>query len=225
MTELSAEQRQQLDRLGVLIATSPHNLVSRQDRAVVRDVHIAEAATVAGGLPLAPGARWIDVGTGGGLPGLALAILAPETSWTLLDSARKKARAVEEFATELGVPNVTVVAERAEVLAWQPAHRECYDGAISRALARIDVVAELSRGFVRPQGIIAAIKGPRIAEELAALERVRTHLGVEEIHCEQLPYTPRSTSLVTMRATGPAPPTYPRRNGVPSASPLGDTSP
>lgn len=177
---------------------------------------------VAQALPLTPGSHWIDVGTGGGLPGLALAILAPETHWTLLDSARKKATAVEEFATELELHNVSAMAERAEVLAWHPAHRERYDGAISRALARLDVVAELSRGFVRPQGTIAAVKGPRAEEELPALERVRALLGVDGIHRSPLPNAPRSTWLVTMRATGPAPPTYPRRNGVPNACPLGD---
>lgn len=224
MSRLSPEQREQLDRLGEMIAGSPHNLVSRQDRTVVREVHIEEAALVAGALAPAPGARWIDVGTGGGLPGLALAILAPETSWTLLDSARKKTRAVEGFATELGLRNVTTVAERAEVLARDPAHREGYDGAISRALARMDVVAELSRGFVRPQGCVAAVKGSRAEEELPVLERVRALLAVDEVRCTPLPNAPRSTWLVTMRATGPAPPKYPRRNGVPTASPLGDAA-
>lgn len=224
MSRLSPGQHEQLDRLGALIAASPHNLVSRQDRAVVREVHIEEAAIVADALAFAPGSHWIDVGTGGGLPGLALAILSPETYWTLLDGARKKTRAVEDFAVELGLGNVTAVAERAEVLAWDPAHRERYDGAISRALARMDVVAELSRGFVRPQGSIAAVKGPRAEGEVPALERVRGRLGLDEIQCTRLPNAPRSTWLVTMRATGSAPPTYPRRNGVPVSSPLGDAS-
>lgn len=222
MSRQSASQRRQLDRLATLVAASPHNLVSRRDRSVVREVHVEEARLVADVLPLTPGSHWIDVGTGGGLPGLALAILAPETSWTLLDSVRKKARAVEEFATELGLANVAAVAARAEVLAWDPAHRERYDGALSRALGRVDVVAELSRGFVRPGGLVAAVKGPRVGEELPALERVRGRLALEDVHSVALPDAPRGTWLVTMRATGPAPRTYPRRDGVPRASPLGE---
>lgn len=183
-----------------------------------------EAVALAAALPLRDPVRWIDVGTGGGLPGLPLAIVAPATHWTLVESVRKKADAVRQVAADLGLENVTVVAERAETLARDREHRETYDGAISRALARLDVAAELSRGFVRSGGLVAAVKGPAWSEERPALEAVADRLGLTAIHGAEVPHTPRPTWLVTMRATGSAPERYPRRDGVPRAKPLGDSA-
>jgi 16S rRNA (guanine527-N7)-methyltransferase len=210
-----------LDELARLIASSPHNLVSRAERAHVRDRHVEEAVLMAGVLDLAPGTRWMDLGTGGGLPGLALAILHPEVELTLVDSVAKKTAAVAAFATGLGLANVRVVTGRAEELAQNPPHRGRYDGVVSRALAELIVAAELSRGFVSDDGVVAAVKGPRWREEAARAEGGLRRLALELDSVLPVPGAARPTWLVTMRATGPCPPEYPRRVGVPKADPLG----
>jgi 16S rRNA (guanine527-N7)-methyltransferase len=211
-----------LDRLAALIGDSPHNLVSRAERPHVRARHVEEAVLVGAVLPLASGQRWLDLGTGGGLPGLVLAILRPEISFTLLDSVAKKTRAVLDFASVLGLANVTVVTGRAERVARDVAHRGRYQGVISRALADLVVAAELSRGFVDTGGVVAAVKGPRWPEEL---DRARPGLARLRLRYEQsleVVGAARPTWLVTMRATGPCPREIPRREGVPRAQPLGD---
>ncbi len=89
------------------------------------------------------GQSLIDVGSGAGLPGLPLKILYPDLRLTLVDSVAKKARFLELVAAELGLREVAVIAERAEVLGQQPAHREGYDWATARAVAELPVLAEL----------------------------------------------------------------------------------
>jgi 16S rRNA (guanine527-N7)-methyltransferase len=211
-----------LDRLAALIGTSPHNLVSRAERAHVRSRHVEEAVLVAAVLPLESGQRWLDLGTGGGLPGLVLAILHPEVTFTLLDSVAKKTRAVAEFAATLDLGNVTVVTGRAERVAHDPAHRGRYQGVTSRALADLVVAAELSRGFVDTGGVVAAVKGPRWSEELERARAGLTRLRLRYEQSAEVGGAARPTWLVTMRATGPCPREIPRRDGIPRAQPLGD---
>lgn len=218
---LSARQAGQLDRLAALLAASPHNLVSRGDRQAVRERHVAECAALARRLPASSGQSWMDVGTGGGLPGLVLAALQPDIRWTLLDATRKKADAVRAFAEELALPNVRVVAARAETLAHDPAYRERFDGVVSRALAELPTLLELCRGFVRPGGVIAAVKGPRWEDEMSASAHARRVLRVGEPRAVLVPGTVRPTWLVTLKALGPTPREYPRREGRPRTQPLG----
>ncbi|HVM15899.1 MAG TPA: 16S rRNA (guanine(527)-N(7))-methyltransferase RsmG [Egibacteraceae bacterium] len=218
---LTPQQTARLDRLAALIAASPHNLISRGERPTVRERHVAECAALAPLLPATDGQSWIDVGTGGGLPGLVLAIVQPDIRWTLLDATRKKVAAVRAFAEELAVHNVRVIAARAEALAHDPAHREQFDGAVSRALAPLPTLMELCRGFVPPGGVIAAVKGARWEEEVSASAHARQALEVGEIRAMAVPGTIRPTWLLTMRASGPTPRLYPRGQGRPRTKPLG----
>ncbi len=222
-TPLSPRQDAQLDVLARRIAESPHNLVARGERGDVRRRHVAEAVALVPHLPLRAGQSWIDVGTGGGLPGLVLAVVIPEMRWTLLDATRKKVEAVRAFAAELGLDNVEAVAGRAEVAAHDPAFRERFDGAISRALASLPTVLELCRGFVPAGGLVAAVKGPRADEEVAASAAAQQALGLRLVHSAVISSTARPTRLVTMQALGPAPAAYPRREGRPRTHPLGGT--
>lgn len=207
-------------RLAELIAASPHNLVSRGDRQLVATAHLPEAVAVGAALEPASGSRWLDLGTGGGLPGLALAIGWPEVSWTLLDSTRKKVQAVEQFAAALDLRNVTVVAERAEAAAHHRSHRGTFDGVVARAVAPLPVLVELARGFLRPGGILAAIKGPAWEEELSAAREALRVLRLREPMAVHLTSVARTTWLVTMRADGAPQPGFPRRVGVPRQDPI-----
>ncbi|MEX2621986.1 MAG: 16S rRNA (guanine(527)-N(7))-methyltransferase RsmG [Egibacteraceae bacterium] len=221
--EPTPAQAAALDRLAVQLAASPHNLVARGERATVRERHIAECLALVPLLGTEPGQAWVDLGTGGGLPGLVLAIMVPAVEWTLIDATRKKVAWVRTVAEDLGLDNVTGVAGRAETLAHEPQFRERFDGVVSRAVAEMATLVELSRGFVRPGGTVAAIKGPRWADEV---ERAQTALGalrLEVVHTAVIASLNRPSWLVTMRAMGPAPSAYPRREGRPRSHPLGGT--
>lgn len=202
-------------RLASLLVGSPHNLVSgRATEAEVLAEHVTEARRLGESLGGVHG-RWMDLGTGGGIPGLVLAQLHPQAEWVLVDARRKKASEVQRFADELGV-ECRVVAGRAEDLAWQPGWRETFEGVVSRALASLRVTIELARGFLMDGGRLVAVKGRRAPEEVdaarAALERAAMEVeSVERVSDE--------TRVVVMRAVGRTPGGIPRRSGVPQRRP------
>lgn len=221
--EPTPAQAAALDRLGTRLAASPHNLVARGERATVRERHIVECIALAPLLGTQPGQAWVDLGTGGGLPGLVLAILIPTVEWTLIDATRKKVAWVRAVAEDLQLDNVTAVAGRAEVLAREPSYRERFDGVVSRAVAEMATLVELSRGFVRLGGTVAAIKGPRWVDEIERAQTALETLGLEVVHTTVIASPDRPSWLVTMRAMGPVPSAYPRREGRPRSHPLGGT--
>lgn len=213
-----------LARVAELIVGSPHNLVSRAERPRVATVHVPEAVALVPHLEARSGSRWLDLGTGGGLPGLVLAICLPEVSWVLLDSVAKKVAAVESFAAELALENVTAVAGRAEDLAHLPGWRGAFDGVVARAVAPLPVLLELSRGFLPDGGRLAAVKGPTWEDELGASEEAMRVLGWHHSGTLGIKEAVRPTWLVTMQAVGSIPRRFPRRPGVPKASPIGGES-
>jgi len=209
-----------LDRLAALIAEAPLNLVSAAERPHVRTRHLDEAVAVAAVLPCRSGERWMDLGTGGGLPGLVLAACRTDVRWVLVDSTRKKTQHVERFVGELGLDNVLVLTGRAEVLAHAGEHRARFDGVVARAVAPLAVLAELARGFIRDGGILAALKGPAWQDEVTAAATALSVLRYGQVHSEALPSPVRSTWLVTIPTEGSPPEGYPRRNGIPRTDPL-----
>lgn len=208
-------------RLAALIAASPHNLVSRGERGQVAAVHVPEAVALLDHVVVRDDETWLDLGTGGGLPGLALAIARPKVRWILLDATAKKMAAVHAFASALELRNVELVTGRAEDAARDPALRGRMDGVVARAVAPLAVLAELARGFLRPGGQLVAVKGPAWAEEVAAAEAALRELRLDEPEVRHVTSAARPTWVVTMRASGPPPAAYPRRVGVPRQSPIG----
>ena len=162
----------------------------------------------------------MDLGTGGGLPGLVLAWRHPDVAWTLLDATAKKVDAVRAFADELRLSNVTVAQGRAETLAWEQQHRGRYAGVVARAVAPLPTLVELARGFLAPTGSLVAIKGPAWREEAREAQGALRTLRYGAVSTERLRGTERESWLVTMQAHGPPPSGYPRRDGVPKSDPL-----
>lgn len=177
------------------------------------------------------GPTLIDVGSGGGLPGLVLAIVRPDAEVTLLDATAKKCRFLEHAARELGLGNVSVVHARAESAGQRRgvradrggvAHREgglrgVFDVVTARAVGRLATLAELTVPFARVGGLIALVKGARAGEELdeakGALHLLHAgHAGTVE--------TPTGR-IVVLEKRRETPKGYPRADGVPKREPLG----
>lgn len=159
--------------------------------------------------PLA-GKHVIDVGTGAGFPGLPLKILEPEIRLTLLDSLQKRIGFLSEVCDVLGFPEVACIHARAEECGPR---REKYDYALSRAVARMNVLSELCLPYVRVGGAFLALKGPAVSEELREAEKGITALGgkVERVFDYTVPGEDLHHNVVVIRKVSPTPKQYPRR--------------
>ncbi|MBR0517867.1 MAG: 16S rRNA (guanine(527)-N(7))-methyltransferase RsmG, partial [Firmicutes bacterium] len=130
------------------------------------------------GLPEYEAARTVlDLGTGGGFPGLPLAVQSPEKAFVLADAVGKKLKVVQAAAQELGLVNVETVHARAEDMAKTKTHREHYDLAVSRAVANMATLSEYCLPFVRVGGFFIAYKTEDAAEEIEAAKPAIAKLG------------------------------------------------
>jgi 16S rRNA (guanine527-N7)-methyltransferase len=166
--ELSDSETDRLSRyLGMLFAANERFNLTRIDRESAWARHVVDALTLLAPIEgLEGAATGIDVGSGGGVPGIPLAITRPDIAWTLLETTGKKARFLEAVSQRLGLANVAVVQARAETAARGPL-REAFDVATSRAVGPLGGLATISIPFLRIGGVMLAIKGARAAEELA----------------------------------------------------------
>ena len=166
------------------------------------------------------GRRVIDVGTGAGFPGLPLAILRPGASFTLLDSQQKRMDFLADTAGRLGLRNVEVVCMRAEEAPKE--RRGAYDIAVSRAVARLNVLCELCLPFVKTGGLFISMKAEDCAAEAAEAENaIKTLGGAEpEIRTYTIPGTDVVRAAVLIRKAAETPEKYPRRWARISKQPL-----
>jgi 16S rRNA (guanine527-N7)-methyltransferase len=162
----------------------------------------------------------IDIGSGGGLPGIVLKIARPTLSVTLLEATSKKAAFLEDATSGIGLRDITVLNARAEEVGHQPAHREAYALAVARAVAPLPVLLELSLPLVAVGGVLAAVKGSRAGEEVTASASALEALGGEVEALETLRAGDRPAQVVIVRKTGRTPDRYPRRPGMPAKRPL-----
>ncbi len=136
------------------------NLVSRRDSANIWESHILHSLSPLLMLDIAPGSRWLDLGSGGGLPGIPMAVGRGDLSFVLLDSIQKKARALEEIVVALGLAHVEVVCGRAEDLGGEPRFRASFDAVIARAVAPLDDLVRWSRPLLHSgSSLRAALRG------------------------------------------------------------------
>ena len=173
--------------------------------------------------PLAPAdQRIIDVGTGGGFPGIPLAIAYPEKKFVLVDATAKKVKTVEKIAADLGLANVELTSARAEALGKNPAYREQFDAVCSRAVAAYGILSEFCLPLVRIGGMFYAWKGEKYQEEIdAAIDGVET-LGGGGIQVSQnlLLKNTAFHVIIQCRKNGRTPTQYPRNYGQIKKKPL-----
>jgi len=188
------------------------NLTAITDPAEVVRLHFLDSAAL---LParVLQGKKIIDVGTGGGFPGLVLKILDPSMDVTLLDSLGKRVDWLREVCGILALTGVTCLKGRAEELSRTPDHREAYDGAVSRALASMPVLAELCLPFVKPGGFFLAMKSNKTDEEIDAARPIIRTLGGESpfVMDYLLPGGEVYHRIVTVAKGAPTPKAYPRK--------------
>ncbi|MCT0213391.1 MULTISPECIES: 16S rRNA (guanine(527)-N(7))-methyltransferase RsmG [unclassified Synechococcus] len=166
----------------------------------------------------------IDVGTGGGFPGLALAIALPAARVTLVDSVGRKAEAVRAMAAGLGLEQRVIVrCERVETTGQDPSCRGRFDWAMARAVAAAPVVAEYLVPLLQPSGRALLYRGQWELDDQQTLTRALLPLQatVERVERRELPAGRGVRHAVLLKPVGPCPLTYPRPVGVPAKLPLG----
>lgn len=222
---LNPSQLAQFQRYGELLRewNARINLTAIDTPAEIEIRHFLDSLTVAVATGDLSGQRLIDVGTGAGFPGLALKILFPAMQLTLVESVAKKTLFLETVAAELGLQGVTILAERAETLGQQPAHREQYDWAVARAVAALPVLVEYLLPLCREGGSALAQKGESAPREVSEARKAIALLGGGEpvLHTVELPGREERHYLVVIPKVAPTPLAYPRRPGRPAKKPLG----
>ena len=187
-------------------------LVARPDPGLIEDClvlveHLGDARKV------------VDVGSGGGLPGLPLKIVRPDLEITLIEADQDKAAFLVHACAQLGLEGVEVVARRAEEAGHDPRLREAFDVAVARALAPLPVLAELCLGLVRVGGRLLAQKTE--SEGTGAGERAIEIMGGTLVAVHASPSDARRAgTVVVIQKVRPTPDAYPRRPGVPNRKPL-----
>ena len=198
------------------------DLTAPAEREEWIDRHIVDSLTVLRTNLLDEGRSLIDVGTGAGFPGMALAIARPDLRVTLLDAQQKRLRFLEEVAGETGTP-VRLVHARAEDGARQAELREGFDFAAARAVAPLNVLCEYLLPYVRVGGLALCWKGPGLAEEREAGRKAAYLLGGTAEETVSCPIAGREWNhlILPVRKVKPTPFAYPRKAGTPKARPLG----
>lgn len=191
------------------------NLTAVTDPEGVAKKHFLDSIAA---LPyLSDSAAVIDVGTGAGFPGVPLLIVKPTLRLTLADSLQKRLGFLEELLKALEL-DAALVHGRAEDLGQNPAYREKFDFALSRAVAPLNVLLELTTPFVKPGGSAIAYKG-KAEEELSGAKSAAFLLHVK---LRDVPLSSEigERHLIFADKTAPAPKQYPRKAGTPSKKPL-----
>lgn len=192
------------------------NLTAITEDTAVAKLHLLDSLTVLCCADL-KGKSLIDVGCGAGFPGVPLAIACPEAKITLLDSLGKRMKWLEEALPTLGISAKCVTARAEEAVADC---RETYDFATSRAVARLNILLELTAPYVKVGGAVLALKGAAAKEELAECKNAIRQLGLKLEDVREFPIDGASHAILLLRKVSPTPRQYPRRYAKIKQSPL-----
>ncbi|MGA1392380.1 MAG: 16S rRNA (guanine(527)-N(7))-methyltransferase RsmG [Phycisphaerales bacterium] len=204
----------------LFVANATMNLTAIRDPIEAWSRHVLDALTLVGPIASASSAgerlRVLDLGSGGGVPGLVLASVMPEVEFTLVEATGKKARFLVDTAASLGLANVEVLSERAETLGHDPWLRGSRDVVVARAVGPLRVLVELAVPLLRVGGTLLAVKGERAPVEIAEAKRALHMLHAVAIDSISTP----TGTIVVVEKSRETPKAYPRALGTPSHQPL-----
>lgn len=211
---------------GLLSSYRRANVIGTRDLDRVILDHVLDSLSCLLFSPTARASRLADVGSGGGLPGIPLAIVLPEVPFTLFEATGKKAQFLRHAVESLGLTEVNVVNARVEEAAWDLALRASYELCTVRAVARLSVLAEYCLPLLKVGGHLLAMKGDLPEEEYQEGERAASVLGGRVLQTVEVPLLAgleqKARRLVVLEKTSETSDLYPRRVGLPTGSPLGE---
>lgn len=216
--ELPEDRQQRLCDFGraVIEQNKVMNLTAITEPDQVAKLHLLDSLTVLT-LQDLKGKKVIDVGCGAGFPGVPLKIACPEIRLTLLDSLGKRVAWLEQILPTLGVEAQCVTARAEEAV---QNCREQYDVATSRAVARLNVLLELTAPYVKVGGYVLAMKGTAAHEELDEAKNAVKKLGLKVERVAEFPADGTAHTVIVLKKIAPTPPAYPRRYAKIKQSPL-----
>ncbi len=199
------------------------NLISYKTREELEVKHWDDSLALLEILELEPGQKVMDLGTGGGFPGIPLALECPGAEFFLVDSVGKKVKAVQEMAKAMKLDNVTILNTRFEELGRDLKYRECFGLVTARAVAALPTLLEYAAPFVCVHGMFVAYKSRDYLEELEASKKAQSALGLEFDGAVdyELAGGMGSRSLLIFRKMRGLTEAYPRKVGVPGKRPIG----
>ena len=192
------------------------NLTAITEPAAVAKLHLLDSLTLLAMVD-PKGKSIIDVGCGAGFPGVPVAIACPDARVTLLDSLGKRMNWLEQVLPQLGV-RARCITARAEEAAAE--HREKFDFATSRAVARLNILLELTAPYVRVGGAVLALKGAAAREELEEAKNAVKKLGLKGEEIRDFTIDGANHSVILLRKVAPTPAQYPRRYAKIKQAPL-----
>ena len=216
---LPESSRDALCRFGqaVIKQNEVMNLTAITEPSQVAKLHLLDSLTLLTCADL-NGKKLIDVGCGAGFPGVPLAIGCPNAEITLLDSLGKRMHWLESVLPELSVSNAECITARAEEAVAD--RREQYDFATSRAVARLNILLELTAPYVKVGGAVLAMKGAAAREELKECSSAMKKLGLKLEEVREFEIDGASHPVIILRKVAPTPKAYPRRYAKIKQNPL-----
>ncbi|MBQ7329170.1 MAG: 16S rRNA (guanine(527)-N(7))-methyltransferase RsmG [Oscillospiraceae bacterium] len=183
------------------------NLTAITEPTQVAKLHLLDSLSLLS-LEDLTGKKVIDVGCGAGFPGVPVKIACPGMQLTLLDSLGKRMQWLETVLPTLGVEAECVTARAEEAVSDR---RECYDYATSRAVARLNILLELTAPYVKVGGKVLAMKGTAAREELQEAKNAISRLGLQVEKVEEFPMDGTAHTVIVLKKVKNTPPQYPRR--------------
>ena len=201
---------------GVVKQNEVMNLTAITEPDQVAKLHLLDSLTLLTLVDL-KGKKLIDVGCGAGFPGVPVKIACPEVKLTLLDSLAKRMHWLENFLPQLGIDAEFVTARAEEAVVTR---REQYDFATSRAVARLNILLELTAPYVKVGGAVLAMKGTAALEELDEAKNAIRKLGLKVEKVQEFPVDDTAHTVIVLRKITHTPPQYPRRYAKIKQAPL-----